>query len=996
MPKLEDLELQIKQTGNVDTKSIKGVADALSKLAEHGARLGNAAKSIRSVNDSIKGINAAKASALASVASALSRLSTSADKASNAAGNIINIGSALRQMTDSVDPSRINSASEAISNFKKAVNSLTRTGESRTSSVRAAVESAVPSYGNDKARNNAGAVLAETTANVSEATNKMEKFKSSLRFVGSLGKTAFKEVANSSLVVAKSFGKLFSTMGAAAWDGLKSKVIGLTGAVGNLVHSFARIAMYRALRTAIKAITQGFGEGIKHLYEWSRVMDNTFKNSMDSLATSAHYLRDSLGAMASPLIDALAPAIEFVVDKFVSLLNIVNQFIATFTGASTWRRAVRTPTEYSSGLEEAAKSAKKATEAQKKLNKTLMDFDEIHLITTSTTKGSNPSSPSGGSGGGEDYSTHFVEEPIADWIQAIKDAIANGDWYGAGAMLADKLNSIVDNWDAEGWGRRLGQAVQHGLEFYLGFMQTFNWDELGGKFADFLNGFIDEVDPNTLGEAIVAKFNAAIDTLNGFSKRFNWDDAGKWLADVLVGAFTGIKWGTLGELIKNLSDGLLKMIKAGLTELLSRKKEVMSAIGDFFTGLGWDGLKNVVELATIVLGFKALFSAVFGDAGLIAAVKAQAGNMLTKAGLSGGFVLTATVTLVWGVSEIIDNIKEYGFQRGMMKSLGVTEPTLRAALVLGQDNDNGVWNAFKSTFDTFGATFTSSGIEIPIKAKWDGDFVKQAQRAFDLIKKFLQALGFEIGETGTLPTSSTPTVNQNDLGAMFDPTTNEWFTTPTLPNIPSGSMPDTLYGSQILYNQTNAIKENLDYINKTPAVLTYKSNNYTTLKNQKIYLEKDLSPTVFWTQSGYKKVLEHRTAFAKKITTTVTFKPIVETSANRGKSTTLLSNKQLSKLLDLRAEGGFPDVGSLFVAGEAGPEMVGNIHGKTGVASGKEVTGIADAVYATGESEAALLKEQNALLRQILAKNTNITLAPNAAAGKWASQSLTAYARATG
>ena len=98
----------------------------------------------------------------------------------------------------------------------------------------------------------------------------------------------------------------------------------------------------------------------------------------------------------------------------------------------------------------------------------------------------------------------------------------------------------------------------------------------------------------------------------------------------------------------------------------------------------------------------------------------------------------------------------------------------------------------------------------------------------------------------------------------------------------------------------------------------------------------------------------------------------------------------------LEASGGFVPMGTAFVAGEAGPELVGTINGRTGVVSANEISGIGDAIYDTGEAEAALLREQNALLRQLLAKSGNVTLAPNAAAGRWVAQSQAAYARATG
>ena len=73
------------------------------------------------------------------------------------------------------------------------------------------------------------------------------------------------------------------------------------------------------------------------------------------------------------------------------------------------------------------------------------------------------------------------------------------------------------------------------------------------------------------------------------------------------------------------------------------------------------------------------------------------------------------------------------------------------------------------------------------------------------------------------------------------------------------------------------------------------------------------------------------------------------------------------------AKGGFPELGSLFIAGEAGSEMVGNINGRTGVVSNGEITGIADAIRASSEVEISLLRQQNSLLQGILEKEFGIS-----------------------
>lgn len=73
------------------------------------------------------------------------------------------------------------------------------------------------------------------------------------------------------------------------------------------------------------------------------------------------------------------------------------------------------------------------------------------------------------------------------------------------------------------------------------------------------------------------------------------------------------------------------------------------------------------------------------------------------------------------------------------------------------------------------------------------------------------------------------------------------------------------------------------------------------------------------------------------------------------------------------ADGGFPTPGSLFVAGEAGAEMLGTIGGRTAVASNGEITGISDTIRSTSADEIALLRQQNQLLQGILQKEFGIS-----------------------
>ena len=87
-----------------------------------------------------------------------------------------------------------------------------------------------------------------------------------------------------------------------------------------------------------------------------------------------------------------------------------------------------------------------------------------------------------------------------------------------------------------------------------------------------------------------------------------------------------------------------------------------------------------------------------------------------------------------------------------------------------------------------------------------------------------------------------------------------------------------------------------------------------------------------------------------------------------------LTNGKVPKIdIDWYADGGFPTPGSLFVAGEAGAEMLGTMNGRTTVASNGEITGISDTIRSTSAEEMQLLRQQNQLLQGILQKEFGIT-----------------------
>lgn len=237
------------------------------------------------------------------------------------------------------------------------------------------------------------------------------------RSAGDLGKAvkedtrefsaAHKESGNAERSV-RSFGNAAKSAGKGASKGAAD--------IKKFWSALKRVAYYRFIRSVIKDITAAFGEGIKNLYHWSSAINGHFAQSMDRLATSTQYLKNSLGAMAAPLIESFIPVLDIVIDKIVSVLNFFNMLVAAVSGADTYTVAKKAAAVWDNSAKKTAGSAKSAADSVKR---TLLGFDEINKL-------AKPDSSSGGGGGGSgstapDYGAMFEERPLTGIFKKISD-----------------------------------------------------------------------------------------------------------------------------------------------------------------------------------------------------------------------------------------------------------------------------------------------------------------------------------------------------------------------------------------------------------------------------------------------------------------------------------------------------------------------------------------------------------------------------------------------
>lgn len=327
----------------------------------------------------------------------------------------------------------------------------------------------------------------------------------------------------------------------------------MTGAVSGLFRQIKRVAMYRAIRSAIRMVTDGFREGTANAYQWSKALGGTFAASMDTLSTASLYLKNSLGALATPLINAVAPAIDWLIDKFVALLNVINQVIALLTGAKTWTKAIKYPKEYAAATNDAAGGAGKLAKAMT----TILAIDELNPLNADNGGGG------GGGGGGAgalDYSQMFEEvdvasqalegifQPFVDaWAekgQGVVDSIQNA-MSGLGTLFSSIGNSFWEVW-MNGTGQ---ETIEHILGIFTGINNT-----IGNIARQLAIGW----NTDNLGTQIIQNFWNILNNILGLWDRIA-NATAEWAKDLdftpILTAFGNLS-GALERLSKVVTDSL--------------------------------------------------------------------------------------------------------------------------------------------------------------------------------------------------------------------------------------------------------------------------------------------------------------------------------------------------------------------------------------------------------------------------------------------------------
>lgn len=388
--------------------------------------------------------------------------------------------------------------------------------------------------------------------------------------------------------------RVFGTLQRAV-DGLRAK----------LTQSSKNLAKFRNRLMSIVSGALVFNlisAGLRKITEW-----------MGSAALSSATLRAALGNLqgaastaAAPLLQALIPALTAIANAAATAFYYIAQLVSFLTGKSIGasQSAAKAMGKYA----KAAKSAGSAADGA------LAKFDELDVLDKNSGGGAGAITPN------YDFNT---DNPFLDEImQAIKD----GDWYGVGQLIGEKLrdslnaipwpdiqdkarawatniaNCINGFIEVPGLWESIGHTVAQGLNTALIFadtlMQGIHWDSLGAGIARGLTTAVAELDWPLLGRVLTDGMRAAILTLYSFVQTYTgWADLGNSIAACINSAIANIPWMEAGLGLSGFVVGLLHTLIATVqgTDWTALGQNIVSMV----SAIDWVGLFSAMGTLAI-------------------------------------------------------------------------------------------------------------------------------------------------------------------------------------------------------------------------------------------------------------------------------------------------------------------------------------------------------------------------------------------------------------
>lgn len=588
---LESLEIEVKHNASNAAGDIQALADSIGHLKTNLSGVSGEMKAlagaIKSVNTALKGDIALKIENIAGAfkvfdnstawlgagndtffqlvnsLSLISNIKFSEKQFENLANGILHLSSGLRIITEEeiAKVERLCDALQKLSgvDLKGVSSALNAIGKTKSP----ASDDGPQGYLN----------LFQIIGNAARKT--ASTIKTAFAPIGGFLKGVFNGVISVVKKLTSLFGKLFNAVkkvvsgvaklavgGITKWfENMRDSVKSVLNPLDKLFSSLSRIAFYRLIRSAIKAVTDALKEGSDNAYFFAKNFGNATKyiaDAMDSLKSAHFKMSNQLGAAWNTLLVTITPIVIQIIRMVTKAAEVITQFFAVISGSGTYLKAKDYTHAWADETEKGAKAAKE-------WKNQLMGFDEINrLEEPSDTAGKTPDKYT-------DYENMFEEASVKSWIKDLVNMLKGGEFKRVGKLLGDKFNSLVSGFDWKGWGAKIGKGIQGGIDFAYTFLKTADLRNVGKSIATLLDSLGDQINFNTLGR-LATRLKTAI-----------WD--------ILYGAFTNP--GSMGKLARNISDFVLGALEE-LADWLDSLDPiaVANAIRDFFDNIKGEEIKN--------------------------------------------------------------------------------------------------------------------------------------------------------------------------------------------------------------------------------------------------------------------------------------------------------------------------------------------------------------------------------------------------------------------
>lgn len=735
---------------------------------------------------------------------------------------------------------------------------------------------------------------------------------------------------------AKGAAKSIKDLGKQMSKSFKNSVLGET--IGKVAGSLERILRYRTVNEFLKQIAKAFSEGVKNLYQYSKAMGTDFAISMDSAATSLQYFRNSVGAMTAPILNALIPVFDSLIDRIVEGVNWLNQLFAKMTGASSWTKAIRQQKEY-------AEAAKDSAAAQKQL---LAGFDELNVI-SSTGSSSGKTTPDY-SGMFEEVSMENISSSVTEWSDRLLDTWAKIKEY-ATEIVAALVGIKVSELFGGGFGTSATLAISFaGLAF---------------EFDGIKNLVSGEVTKENILKAVLG----SLATIAGLTVK--WGKAGLVIGILatIATAIAAVKVG-LDEKKQKFLD--TQELHAKIQKIADKAKIDLEIAAELQLRVDkLDAPVKEVELKMATL--KKLINEAFKLNDIPAEQRTTTEAELLKTlvnEINSMGIIEIEVDDKGSIIQTRDELDKLIKSREKELLLEAYNESIKNAYILQSDAE---YKLIELKQDNIEAT----------------ERQKEAQqKIYDLIKSdnkgFLDSLGLN-------------TRALQDITSASDITTDSihWLSVKNaeLASVLGGEL-STQFISWMddLADAEGAVKDTSLAVNNAETALQDAADKVDYFSGKVKDLDGMTAGVTIDVKADFSKVEEAREKIRKT------------------KTDSIVDDLLFGSLDNQFADGGFPTMGQLFVAREAGPELVGTIGGRNAVANNGQIiagiqAGVTNAMNGVLRANSSgsdkdtveqnrLLREQNRLLQKIADKELSIS--PSVALGRAVKRSQKMVEQVTG